>query len=102
MLDGTEPEWVVREFDVEVINEFRGVRVWDGDVLDDVFGGETRLVQGVVHDACVHEVVEEETRDAVEGGEKVFVCVAGDPETAAVVTEEVGLQWDVFCYRGVG
>lgn len=89
MLDWTDPYGIMCEFDGEIIHKFGGARVGDRDVLEDVFGGEPGLVERVVHDTGVHEVVEEEARDAVEGCEEVFVCVAGDPETAAVVAEEV-------------
>ena len=60
------------------------------------------MVQCVVHYAGVHEVVEDEASDAVEGCEEVFVCVAGNPETAAVVAEEVVFKGDVFSLGGCG
>ena len=42
-------------------------------------------MEGVVHYPCVHEVVEDVARDAVEGRKEVFERVFRNPETAAVV-----------------
>lgn len=84
----------------EVGHEGWSLLVGDRDVLDYVLGTEAGLVQGVVHDASVHVVVQEPASDAVEGGEEVVVSVAGYPETATVVAEEVVCYGDCFCDGG--
>ena len=78
------------KLNIKIVHEFPGFWQRDRDILDDVGSGEVGLVQRVVHDAGVHEVVEKEAGDAVEGREEVGEGVAADPEAAAVVAEEVG------------
>lgn len=87
----TEPDWICAEvlWLVEPCDEGVCGGVWDGYVLNDVLVGVSAGVQGVVHDARVHEVVEEVAGNAIEGGYEVFVGVAAGPEGTAVVAEEV-------------
>src|SRR5687767_1877629 len=61
----------------------------NSDVLKDVNVCETRLVEGAVHVARMHERVEEVPSDAIEGRHEVLEGVLCRPEATAVVTEEV-------------
>lgn len=102
LVQGAEPEWVVAEGAVDVVGEFDGGGVGDCDVLDCVAFGEAALVQGVVHDPGVQVLVEHPAGEAVEGREEVLEAVGADPESAAVVTEEVVHQGDEFDRWGFG
>ena len=87
----TEPDGICAEviWLVEPRNEGVCGGVWDGYVLDDVLIGVATGVQGVVHDARVHEVVKKVAGDAVEGCYEVFIGVAAGPKSTAVVAEEI-------------
>lgn len=75
----------MREVTIQVCEELCGPWVRDGDILNDVFRGETRLMKRVVHDACVHVVVKDESCDGVEWCEEILVCISSYPEATAII-----------------
>lgn len=68
-------------------------------ILHNELLGKAALVQGGVHGVCFEERVQEESGQAVERREEVGEGPFGAPEGAAVVAEEVGLDWDEVGWR---
>ena len=64
--------------------------------MNDVAICMSRRMQGMIHDACVHEVIGQEARHPRKRHHEVPVGVHAHPEGAAVVPEEVVLDRHQF------
>ena len=54
------------------------------------------MVQSVIHDSCVHIVIQHSASDLVEGHDEGFTCISGHPNSATIIPEEVVGYWGCF------